>query len=230
VALRRLRSAMTLFKRTVDDAEHGRLKDDIQWLTRRFGEARNLDVLIERYRKRSPPGELVARRDKAYDDVAEALRAPRRRSLFLRLVMWIEGGAWRSHERAARPVTALAERQLTRQWARVTKKSGDLGALDADALHKLRIAVKKLRYSAEFLSGLYADRSAAADRNRFVTALKTLQECLGELNDEVLGAELTASLEEKVPAPRRRSSRSRLKAAGLALERAAAVAGFWTPC
>jgi CHAD domain-containing protein len=52
--------------------------------------------------------------------------------------------------------------------------------LDAVQRHKLRIAVKKLRYGCDFFESLFDDPKG---RRRYGTALKELQGCLGKLND-----------------------------------------------
>ncbi|MGZ8310498.1 MAG: CYTH and CHAD domain-containing protein [Allosphingosinicella sp.] len=229
VALRRLRSAMTLFGKTLADEEFEHLREELRWFARQFGDARNLDVLIAGLGdKVGPPPELLSMREKAYDRVMTALRARRVQSLFLRMAMWIEGGAWRAGKRASREIGPMAERRLTQQWKKVTRRGADLADLDPKALHQLRVDVKKLRYSAEFLSDLHRDKAVRAGRNRFVSALKTLQERLGDLNDEQVGLELAPWLADLIPAPaKRRSPRATLKAAVQAYERATATAGYW---
>jgi triphosphatase len=44
VALRRLRSACSLFKPIIRDTEATRLQDELKWLASVLGEARNIDV------------------------------------------------------------------------------------------------------------------------------------------------------------------------------------------
>jgi CHAD domain-containing protein len=52
-----------------------------------------------------------------------------------------------------------------------------------EALHRLRIEVKKLRYAVEFLAALETRKSALAQQGEFSAALEAMQEHLGELND-----------------------------------------------
>ncbi len=46
IALRRLRSAFSLFRPTVRGKDYHGLRDELGWLAGQFGEARNLDVLL----------------------------------------------------------------------------------------------------------------------------------------------------------------------------------------
>jgi inorganic triphosphatase YgiF len=226
VAMRRLRSAMTLFRPTLQSDEFKPLRQELGWFARQLGEARNLDVLVAAYRKEAVPENLARLREEAYEHVAATLHAARVRALFLRLAMWIEGGSWRDRARANREIGALARKRLDRQWEQVAQCGPAIDELDADALHRLRVDVKKLRYSAEFLSGLFPHRPACVQRNRFITALKALQERLGELND----LEIEPSLAPAGAAARgrARSPGKLIKAAQQAYQRAAAEADYWS--
>jgi CHAD domain-containing protein len=54
----------------------------------------------------------------------------------------------------------------------------------------LRIALKKLRYSAELLSGLYEP----AETRQFVQRLKRLQDDLGDINDVRVARDIVGTL------------------------------------
>ena len=72
---------------------------------------------------------------------------------------------------------------------------------DEAHLHGLRIALKKLRYTAEFLAPLYPRRKV----KRYVRELRGLQETLGAINDiahvRATIAKLLRETEAKRPAP-----------------------------
>lgn len=72
-----------------------------------------------------------------------------------------------------------ARRILDRQVRRVKKRAKVAKSRKEADLHHLRIALKKLRYTAEFFAPLYA-RSAAG---RYLKELRGLQNHLGDLND-----------------------------------------------
>jgi inorganic triphosphatase YgiF len=236
IGLRRLRSALSLFRPTVRGKDYQALREEIGWLAGQFGEARNLDVLLageeglhvdEAVRER-----LLRTRAKAYDRVEAALGSERVRALMLNLSLWIEAGAWRFRDRAMRDLAGLAAEQLNRQWRRVKRHCDRLGKTEAEDRHRLRLDVKKLRYSAEFLAGLSAKKPRLARRERFVAALKDLQENLGDLNDAEAAQAITTRL---APGLRGNAQRLRRKAAAAeaiaaaeeALKVASEVAGYW---
>ena len=61
----------------------------------------------------------------------------------------------------------------------IRKLGQNLGRLDAEHRHKLRKALKNLRYQAEFFAPLFGRR----DAHRFIERLKTLQDVFGYIND-----------------------------------------------
>src|SRR5205085_2660542 len=118
IALRRLRSALSLFRPTARGKDYPELREEISWLAGQFGDARNLDVLLageEGLRAAKTVHErLLKARAKAYDRVEAALGSPRVRALMLNLSLWIEAGAWRFRDRAKRSLAGLAAEQLRR--------------------------------------------------------------------------------------------------------------------
>lgn len=188
VALRRLRSALTLFRPAVSDPEFSRLRNQLRGFTDKLGEARNLDVLLE---VRPAEGEsadpalrkqLRRLRKEAYGKVQAALADPRLPRLILALVAWSETGAWRESELAREPVRRFAGERLERSWKRVRRQGRQLGLLTPDDRHAFRIEIKRLRYAAEFFAGL-TTKARRAQQKRFVGAAQALQEVLGHLND-----------------------------------------------
>ena len=211
VALRRLRSALSLFKDLVAHPSTEALTIELRELASALGEARNLDVYLsgsareEARRDGDEPGlaaflaELERRRTAAYDAVVAHLESPRHRSLMLRLLEWLEAGPWLTdgdHHRAAlrsEPVRVAAARILNKRRRRVKRQGRHLAALDPHARHRVRIEAKKLRYAAEFFAGLARSPKRAKRHARFVAALEDLQEHLGALNDIQTGHEIALS-------------------------------------
>jgi CHAD domain-containing protein len=101
--------------------------------------------------------------------------------------LWLLDGGWRNDgdplmralgERSAR---AFARDELTRRIRKINKQVRKLERLDWRRRHKLRIAVKKVRYGREFFKTLRTDgRKSGRKLDR---ALKGLQSGLGNLND-----------------------------------------------
>jgi CHAD domain-containing protein len=80
---------------------------------------------------------------------------------------------------------------LSEQHAKVLKRGRHFKSLTAEERHRLRLAVKKLRYLADFLLPLYGRKKSA---KRFSAKLVELQEELGSFNDMATTASLLAGL------------------------------------
>ncbi|MDE2182288.1 MAG: CHAD domain-containing protein [Alphaproteobacteria bacterium] len=77
------------------------------------------------------------------------------------------------------PVKQAAPRLMEDYLKRVRKRARHLRALDQRRCHRLRLALKKLRYAAEFYGPLYRGKTV----KRYVERLKSLQDLLGQVND-----------------------------------------------
>ncbi|MBA3527016.1 MAG: CHAD domain-containing protein [Sphingomonas sp.] len=190
VAMRRLRSAFSLFKPVAADDEYEVLRQELRWFTNLLGDARNLDVYLQRDdvpQEQSP--ELLRRREQAYDTIIASLDSERFLKLMFDLVAWLASGRWRSSKKAQKPLLPFAGKRLDRMWGRVAGV-GELATMDDSERHGLRIEVKKLRYGVEFFRGLYP--AAASTHKQFAQSVEELQEVLGELND-IVTAQLLAA-------------------------------------
>jgi inorganic triphosphatase YgiF len=204
VALRRLRSAFSIFRPLVAGAEGDAIRGELGWISRVLGEARDLDVFIGKRLDGADPA-LAAKvheaRGAAYDAALEALDSPRFRGAMMNLVAWIATGAWRREEAAGQPVTAFAASALDRFWRKVRKGGRGLGTIGDEARHDVRIAGKKLRYAAEFFAALHTAKKQAKRRAAFLDPLEALQSDLGDLNDMVTAVELSESLSRRLGVP-----------------------------
>ena len=88
----------------------------------------------------------------------------------------------------------FAAKVLARRTKKVKKRAVTLRQLDPQQRHKLRIAVKKLRYASDFFERLFADRKAGKRLSRFKANLEILQDRLGSLNDISAHQKLTSEL------------------------------------
>ena len=191
VAMRRLRSAFTLFRPAVEDVEFQHLRHELRWFTAQLGDARNLDVYLERDLPSEERERLTRQREDAYDAIADAMNSHRFRRLLIELIGWTAIGSWRSSRRAQRSVASFANRRLDRIWESIATAGRDVAAMDERSRHALRIQGKKMRYAVEFLRGVYPNAHAA--EKRFATGVEKLQESLGKLNDMATAKELGAS-------------------------------------
>ncbi|HET9020195.1 MAG TPA: CHAD domain-containing protein, partial [Acetobacteraceae bacterium] len=211
VALRRLRSAMALFRRAVDCPQLAALKPELKEIGQRLGPARDWDVFADgtgravldafpEERAVARLQEAVARkRADSYAALAAYLRGPGFRTLGIRLAWVAAARPWEDLPPAdeaqaaarARPLADFAARALARRMAHVQQPDGgDPAHLPAEALHALRIQAKRLRYAAEFFAPLYPPRPV----RRFVRRVSVLQDRLGQLNDGTVAAGLMAAL------------------------------------
>ena len=190
VAMRRLRSALTLFRSAVTDPEFMRLRDELRWFTGKLGDARNLDVYLQGDLSKNERRRLKDRREAAYDDVAATLDSTRFRRLILDLVAWSAVGEWRKHANASKPLRPYVSRRIGRLWGRVSRAES-LARMDEHERHRLRIQIKKLRYALEFVEALHAHESKR--QKAFATAVEELQEALGHLNDAVVARSLVTA-------------------------------------
>ena len=187
IALRRLRSALTLFRAMLPQPETRHFQSRLRALADTLGEARDLDVLCASAGS-DPVGErLATAREEAYARVATALADEDPRRLMLDLLAWLLCGDWR-HDRATAAVRAITPGQfagsaLDRAYRKVRKHSKHLASLSPELRHELRKDAKKLRYTIEFLSSLYPSREQTRQRKKFVKAFAALQDDLGALND-----------------------------------------------
>ncbi|MEA3001265.1 MAG: triphosphatase, partial [Sphingomonadales bacterium] len=118
VAMRRLRSAFSLFRPALGGDEYEALREELRWFTGTLGEARNLDVFLAGGSEAAVADRatLEAAREQAYDRVIEALDTRRFRDLMLGLVAWTDGGAWRERRKAQAPLLDFARSRLDRLW------------------------------------------------------------------------------------------------------------------
>jgi triphosphatase len=132
---------------------------------------------------------LGDQRDAAFDKAARAVDSDRYRALGLKTALWIVDGDWsRSSDpmlaaKRDRPALDLIAEILTKRLKKILMKAEKVAELSPRGRHKLRIAVKKLRYAHEFFASLFPGRKRAAKRQRLSGALKSLQSALGRLND-----------------------------------------------
>ena len=79
--------------------------------------------------------------------------------------------------------SCLTAGELARRTGKIIRQSKKVKALDARRRHKLRIAIKKVRYACEFFESVYQGRKIERRRKEFTAALKGIQSGLGRLND-----------------------------------------------
>lgn len=206
VALRRLRSAWSVFRKVLASDHGTRLRQEIAWITGLLGHARDLDVFLA---ETLPPvlsalpahaglEELRARaqreRGNSYAVLRGAIESQRYQRLLLGLGAWLEGAAWETTAAAA-PLAELAATMLERRHRRLRRHGRRLLGLPPEERHLARIDGKKLRYTAEFFAALYPARKARP----YLRHLAELQDALGALNDVAVTERLASALAGRRP-------------------------------
>src|SRR5260370_31436237 len=114
----------------------------------------------------------------------------------LRFLGWFEASGWRRHsawdqpDPMASPIGEIASGVLDRRRRKVRRRGKGFGSLARRERHKLRIAVKKLRYTVELFGSLFDNDGL----ERFVGRLKRLQSDLGYANDVRVAHEVVTEL------------------------------------
>jgi inorganic triphosphatase YgiF len=201
IGLRRLRTAISIFKDVIAGSDRERIKSELEWITGELGPPRDLDVLhaevlrslgdvIHQERGLAEAHqEFEERREQAYGDAKRAIRSPRFARAVLDTAEWIEVGPWTASEdpllrlRRERPIEYHATAELARRRKKIRKQGKHLRDVDEQQRHKLRIRAKKLRYAIEFFTSVFAGEKNDERRHAALSSLKDLQSALGDLND-----------------------------------------------
>jgi len=221
VATRRLRAFLRAGQELLDESWSEPLRDELGWLGRALGPARDLDVLIARLEADADThgaavagllGELGAERTRARARVVDALSSDRYLALLDRL------------EHITEPELSGAELPLRdvwrAEWERTRKAFARLDRASPDAeLHAARIRVKRARYAAELAAHELGKRGGA-----FVRSAKELQDVLGEHQDAAVAE---ARIEAWAASAEDGAAATRI--VELERERKAAARGAWKP-
>jgi triphosphatase len=201
IGLRRLRTAISIFKDVVADSKREHIKGELEWITDELGPARDLDVLnaevlrplgdvaFDRAGLAAIRKELESRRRQAYSDASRSIKSTRFAHAVLEAAEWIEIGPWASTDdpmlrlRRERSIQAHATAELARRRKKIRKQGKRLRKIDEDLRHKLRIRAKKLRYGIEFFTSVFQGEKSERRRDAALSALKDLQGALGNLSD-----------------------------------------------
>lgn len=203
VAIRRARAAMSAFRPVLGGKGRKKLSQGLKWLQQSFGPARDLDVFLAETLKpvieANPDADGLKKlrklaktaRDEAYASVRKTVASSRYARIVLKSECWLFELSAKHGKRLDAPVEEFAAMLLDLSYKTVLENVTDrFDTLEVDALHKLRIDIKKLRYLSEFYEKIFPGSSRS-----FIRAAKELQDCLGALNDAVVVDELIAELD-----------------------------------
>ncbi|HEY4374979.1 MAG TPA: CHAD domain-containing protein [Burkholderiales bacterium] len=206
VALRRLRSAMQLFRTYLPQDFLVDGGADLQWLAQVLGQARDHDVLITQTLPRvlrAPSARragsderaiiaaLQAPHEAACAAARKALRSRRYRALLHELAETVRLlGECETPQVRGGDLRDFAARKLKAASRKLRVSPEELAALPSDPRHQFRIAAKRLRYTVEFFAPLFKNKPA----QRYARHLADLQDALGALNDHAVAQSMLATL------------------------------------
>jgi CHAD domain-containing protein len=210
VALRRLRSALSIFRSAVrDDAAWlDTLAKDLQTLAATLGVARDWDVFLgglgaeaaqacgDDARLAQMLATAARRRDAAYATLRSTMDGPDWQRLGLALALlpiakpWDDSTSPEQAERLASPAESYAAGVLDRRLKQLLGVGESLDGVPAEQRHDIRKQAKRLRYTIEFFARLFPEKQV----RRYLARLEDLQEDFGTFNDAAVAATLAASL------------------------------------
>jgi triphosphatase len=216
VALRRLRTLLWFLRREIAAPSLMVLEGDAKYLAQSFGPARNWDVFVgstlsniekaglpdikfDKLRDTSAP-----LRENSYTAVSKTIADPQTNRFLLSLGLVIEQRSWRNDIASetlavlAEPVSKFSARVLARTERKALKLGRNFRQLHPDERHKLRLTLKKLRYTLEFFLPLYSRQPST---NKYLKRLSRLQDALGADNDIATSRALLHELTESTDDP-----------------------------
>ena len=199
VGLRRMRSALRIFRGLGEREAFDALSARFKALMPELGAERDWDVLCAQLaaaQGRSDPHRVrLLRRARARQSAARSraralvASAPFQLSL-LGALRWMHETPWRAGPDEEPRLVRYATHVLTRLERKLSRQGEAMEWSDAAQRHRLRIRVKRLRYACEPFVELFGRHAM----RRTLERLEALQDILGELNDIAVGRRLLNEL------------------------------------
>jgi CHAD domain-containing protein len=200
VGLRRLRSALRVFKKPLAATLDAHVKETLRWITGIAGDARDLDVLalqtvpnlVAKGADAASADALQRRlereRDRARTTLRKALWSARYARCILALAHALQAPPGDDRPRG---VQHFACRRLDKLLEAFATRASDIEHLEDGARHAVRIRAKRLRYGLDALGALFK----AKDVKRYAGLLSAVQDGLGQANDAVAAQRLLARID-----------------------------------
>ncbi|MCZ0934252.1 MAG: CHAD domain-containing protein [Gemmatimonadetes bacterium] len=200
VSLRRLRSALRFLKPHLG-SRAAALNREARRALKRLGPARDLDVFLL---ETLPPvieanpgmsslprlrGAARERRDAAHESARKVIRGRRFNRFVLDLLRVAHGGGLVVRD-ADEPLPTTARRRLNETYRSLMTAGSGFDRLTEPERHRVRIALKKLRYACDYSRTLFPGPAVDTCLRR----LSALQDDLGRLNDASVARRISQEL------------------------------------
>lgn len=222
---RRSTAALDVFQRLLPDARRDRLRKQLRRIRRAAGTARDLDVMLIRFRSQSGQSggkplrrlieNLETRRQAAQVNLTEARKLMRDAGFAKSVRGLIRRTRWR--DEPPEPAFLSCARELLEQAATRFFARSCIGSENAERLHRMRLEAKQFRYTAEIVAPAFDPEF----RKQFYAELADLQDCLGRISDHKAASELFQGWSDKSSSGRLllRMSRQEFQAIGGEIDR-----------
>ncbi len=194
VAMRRLRSAIRLWRPLLPEEYVSTFDPRWRTLANQLGDTRNWDVFIT---------EILPPISKAFPDHADLQRlvsqakshlaacrktaqAAMTAPSYSQLLLEFTAASIALPESRKPPITAYAPRSLNKRAKRVAALATETRNANPEARHALRVALKRLRYALEFFAPLFPARRM----QRYQQSAASLLDLLGRMNDTTVAEQL----------------------------------------
>ncbi len=193
IAVRRTRSLLSQLKKVLPTEKIAHFNNEFRWLGSITGPVRDLDVYLlkkDDFQAMLPEQlhsgllafmqTLGSMRKKELRNMQRGLRSDRIKKLFQDWEMFLissPGESWTGAEKYCRKI---AVKVINKRFRRILRDGvAIVDDTPNEALHKLRIQGKKLRYLIEFFRSFFPDQEVDV----FLKQMKKLQNNLGDFND-----------------------------------------------
>jgi triphosphatase len=179
VAIRRARSALSVFRPAVEPSAFDAINHSLKALGGQLGPSRDWDVFVD---ETMPSIRQALSGDRRIDRLAAAAARRRReqrsalttylagaefRRLGIELACFAASGSWRTPPvDPPQPLSAFAAAVLQHRWKKLVSAGKRMAELDISGLHGVRLRAKRARYAAEMFATLYPGKTARRFVNR----------------------------------------------------------------
>lgn len=210
VAMRRLRALLAAFNKIIPCTGFEDLRLDAKRMASAMGPARNWDVFGDLVRSGprhvfvDDPGlpllidAVKDQRQSAYDEVRAMLNDPRTTNFVLAAEHFVITRGWRTALdfdtlfALKDSPRAFAAECLARRDRKIRRDARKLATMSSEARHDVRLALKTLRYLADYFAPLFGTDAKA---KAYARAAAGLQDVLGVANDSVMTLEVLPKIE-----------------------------------